>query len=407
MPPRLPLSDEAILRILRSCLAAELTAQGRRIPAADAAGWTADLPLGEAGLALDSLEKLACAAAANALFQLHETGIEDHLLAAPDLAGWVAVVRAALAEGTSGLTFLTSGSTGARQPCPHPMARLLAEGTAWAAEFAGTRRIIAQVPAHHIYGFLFTALLPDLLGVPVLDARALAPGRLLREMAPGDLLVGFPTGLAALLTTLGAARLPVGDPPGLAVVSSTAPLPAATHAGLLAAGARQVTEVYGSSETAGIARRTAPDAAFRLLPWWRPGAAGDTASVIEAATGAEIALPDRCAWQADGGLRLLGRKDRAVQVGGMNVFPARVAETLRGHPLVAECAVRLDATLAEPRLKAFVVPAPGADPAWLAAELEAWTRRTLPAPERPVRFAIGPALPAAELGKATDWDAAA
>jgi len=32
---------------------------------------------------------------------------------------------------------------------------------------------------------------------------------------------------------------------------------------------------------------------------------------------------------------MLGRKDRAVQVGGINVFPAQVAARLAAHPLVA------------------------------------------------------------------------
>jgi 4-coumarate--CoA ligase len=398
----LPLSAPAIDRILRSLLAAELGAMaGRRTVAASLADWPADLDFGEAGLGLDSLELMGCAAAANQFFQLHETGIEDYLLRDRRLDGWVAIVEAALREGTSGLTFTTSGSTGVPKPCPQPNATLLAEAEFWAAEFRGVTRILQAVPAHHIYGCLFTALLTDLLGVPVLDARARAPGVLARSLAPGDLLVGFPAGLQQMLRSL------PGLPAGLRCTSSTAPLPAATHAALHAAGAAEVTEIYGSSETAGIGFRRDPAAPFALLPRWRPGAAGAAASVIERASGVEFPLPDLASWGGDGALTLHGRKDRAVQVGGINVYPEKVAARLAQHPLIAAAAVRLDATLAEPRLKAFIVPATGASAEAAVAALEAWCRAQLSAAERPVRIEAGPALPRGALDKPADWSQAA
>jgi 4-coumarate--CoA ligase len=399
-PQHLTLSESAVLRILRSLISAELAASGRRIPAEEAALWPADLALDESGLGLDSLERLACAAAVNAFFHLHETGIEDYLLARRQLGGWAEVVRAALAEGVSGLTVASSGSTDERRPCTHPAARLLAEGAHWAGQFAGRHRIFAFVPPHHIYGFLFTALLPDLLGLPVLDARTLAPGRLLREVARGDLLVSFPTGFATLLRSIGTAGLPAD----VEAVSSTAPLPAEPHRALRGAGAARVMEVYGSSETGGIATRLAPEDGFCLLPWWRPGEAGQ---ILDAETGHAVPLPDHAAWDGKGRLRLHGRKDHAVQVGGVNVYPARIAARLREHPLVADCAVRLDSGLAEPRLKAFAIPAPGTEPRRLALELEAWCRTAFAAPERPVRVDCGPVLPVSELGKPADWEVAA
>ncbi|RYI99761.1 MAG: hypothetical protein EON47_15805 [Acetobacteraceae bacterium] len=174
------------------------------------------------------------------------------------------------------------------------------------------------------------------------------------------------------------------------------------HQALRAAGAAQVTEIYGSSETAGIASRCHPDSPFTLLPRWQPGASGEQASLRDALTGAETPLPDRAAWTEAGHLRLLGRKDEAVQVGGINVFPERVAERLGRHALVRACAVRLDAALPVPRLKAFVVLREGARPD-AAAELDRWCRDEFSAAERPVRLDIGPSLPAGALGKASDW----
>jgi 4-coumarate--CoA ligase len=238
-------------------------------------------------------------------------------------------------------------------------------------------------------------LLPAALGVPVLERRAATPAGLLRDLRPGDLLVGFPAGHAMLAASGGA------PPPDVLATSSTAPLPAAAHRALREMGFAEVTEIYGSSETAGIAARRDPGAPFELLPRWRRG--GDDA-VVDAATGETAALPDEVAWEGERALRLLGRRDAAVQVAGMNVYPALVAEALRAHPAVAEAAVRLDTALPEPRLKAFLVPTPGVDPAALVAALDAWCAARLPAPERPVRFAVGPALPRDAMGKAADWD---
>ncbi|WBV43493.1 4-coumarate--CoA ligase [Pseudoroseomonas cervicalis] len=392
------LSRAAILRVLRSLLAAELASLSRRqIAPATAAGWGEDLALGAEGLALDSLERVGVATAINRLFHIHEVGVEDMLLSLHRLGEWAELVERVLQEGTSGLTFYSSGSTGAPHGHTHAEAALAAETAFWAARFAGCRRIVHLVPAHHIYGFLFAAALPEALGVPVADGRALSPAALRQALEPGSLLVGFPLGFRRLLGELG--RLP----PGVQATSSTGPLPVALHRALLEAGMEAVHVIYGSSETAGIGVSAAPDDPFTLLPRWRPGGAGEAASLVEVATGAEWPLPDRVAWLPDGRFQLQGRKDEAVQVGGVNVYPAEVARRLEQQPGVAACAVRLDTTLPEPRLKAFIVPAGQADLAALSEALDLWARHHLAAPSRPVHFSFGPALPLSPLGKPADW----
>ncbi|CAH2602525.1 AMP-binding protein [Rhodovastum atsumiense] len=398
-PPVLP--RHAILRVLRSLLAAELWQISRRgLSAQQVAGWPGQIDF-VAELGLDSLETMALAAAVNGLFRLHEAGIEAMLLERKTLGEWADIVAAALAAGTGGVTFLTSGSTGLPKSCPQPWTTLMAETAHWHAAFADRRRIVQSVPSHHIYGFLFTVLLPEQAGWPVLDARAMAPGPLRQALHADDLVVAFPTALRRLLAEVPAL------PAGLRIVSSTAPLPEDLHAALLAAGAAEVMQVYGSSETAGIGWRTAPDAPFRLLPRWRADRTAGAAALVERATGRPWPLVDDVSWTPDDGLVLRGRRDEAVQVGGVNVHPARVAGQLRTHPAVADCAVRLDTTLPEPRLKAFVVPVEGVDAALLPGQLDAWCRQRFAAAERPVHFTIGASLPRAGMDKAGDWDAVA
>ena len=105
---------------------------------------------------------------------------------------------------------------------------------------------------------------------------------------------------------------------------------------------------------------------------------------------------------------MAGRRDRAVQVGGTNVYPDRVARVLRAHPKVADCAVRLMRPEEGWRLKAFVVPdgvSAGAigDPADLRRELRRWLRDKVEASERPGSITLGAVLPLDDQGKAADW----
>jgi len=396
-PPDIRLDRDAIRRMLRGLIALEAArATGRRIDAAEAETWTDALPLGEEGLGLDSLGTMAVAAAVDRLFQLHETGAEGYLLLDRRLGAWVEVVEAALAHDTTGLTFATSGSTGEPQPIAHRWATLRGEVAFWADQFRDRSRIVLTVPAHHIYGALFGALLPVALGVPVLERRGATPAGLARDLEPGDLLVGFPTGLGLLAATR--PRLPSQ----LAATSSTGPLAGATAQALAEAGLAALTEIYGSSETAGIGFRQDPAAPFRLLPRW--AAAGE--AVREVTTGMILPLPDTVVWEGADTLRPTGRRDASVQVAGMNVYPARIARLLEALPGVLAARVRLDQSLPDPRLKAFLLPDPAADGATLLAGIRAWCAARLTPPERPVHFTLGPVVPVGPLGKDADWPTA-
>ncbi len=369
------LDEAAILRVLRSLL-------------------PNGLPPGKRGRA-------ACAASVRTFFEWQGGGTKDPLLTGPDLDAWAAAIHAALGAGTTGITVHTSGSTGAPCARPQPWDRLEREVAHWALTASDRRRIVQHVPSHHVYGCIFTVLLPARLGIPVLDASALPPDQLAALLRETDLLVAAPPLLAALVPLL------PRTPDGLVIVSAGAPLPWEIADALYEAGA-VVHDIYGSAETGGVAVRTHPATWHRLLPFWRGGQGGFAASVV-GLDGVAVPLPDRVVWKGPDTLRLDGRKDVTVQVGGADVYPARVAAFIAGHPMVAECAVRLDTTLPQPRLKAAVVPRAEAprDASRLVATLEAFCRAQLTGAERPARIDIMPALPRSIFGKAKDWDQAA
>ena len=391
-----PFSIASIRRIVLDLLAEELaSSRGRSASDLGAAEWSAATRVDAAGLDLDSLERLNVVAALNEYFHLHEYGAEDRLLGLPVVGEWCELVAQSLAATGTHLTFRTSGSTGAPKRCTHAIADLMIEVDGWAAMLGPVRRIVGLVPSHHIYGTIFTALLPDRLDVDCTAGRFAAARALACEGEQGTLAVATPTIWAYL------SRSMLTFPPGTTGVTSTAPMSAQLAHQLGGQRLERLVEIYGSSETGGVAHHDAPSEPFALLNHWRR--AGDRELVRQSADGNVIRheMMDDTRWLDDRRFALDGRRDGAVQVGGHNVFPERIRQRLIAHAAVADAHVRLEPETG--RLKAFVVPADGATGERLAHELDAWCGRELKAAERPRRFAIGAALPRNALGKLSDW----
>ncbi len=366
-------------------------------PAALAAdAWLSESPDGGPALGADSLELMTLATAASELFALRESGLEDLLLARRRLGDWVELVLRARDLADTRLTFRTSGSTGEPKACRHDLRHLLTEVEALDA-LLRPARVLAAVPAHHIYGCLFTVLLPAGRGLPVLELRDRPPPTALSQARAGDIVVGHPAFWRLALR--GAEKVA----PGVTAVTSTAPCPREVWDGLADLGIARIVEVYGSSETAGLGWREAPDAPFVLFDHWQR--AGEGIARRDGAAPAEpLALPDAAHWLDDRRFQVRGRRDGAVQIGGVNVHPEQVRRALLEHPAVAEAAVRPMSPAEGGRLKAFVVPRDAAaDPRAVQTEVLAWADRRLTAPERPRAIAVGRALPRNPLGKPADW----
>jgi len=356
----------------------------------------ADPATGANPLGADSLEVLNLAMAVSRMFHVHETDLDDAFLFRRSLQDWAELVCLSRRHADTEITFATSGSTGEAKTSVHRMADLDREIAHLSELFGDRRRIVAAQPRHHIYGFLFTVLLPAALDRPFLDRRDALPSALLAKAAPGDLVVGHPT-LLDLAT-----RVPVRVAEDVTVVTSTAPCPRPVWDRLREAGVQRVVEIYGSTETGGIGQRDDPDHPFTLFPYWRRDADGSSADALRATgDGRSIALGDAVDWTGDRQFLVRGRRDAAVQVGGVNVFPGRVAQVLLSHPEIADAAVRRMGADEGDRLKAFIVAEPGSS---LSAEaLTEWLNDRLSSAETPRAFTFGPELPRTQAGKPSDW----
>ncbi|WP_312517225.1 AMP-binding protein [Massilia sp.] len=373
--------------------------------------WPMALDL-RADLGADSLDLMGLATALETVLRLHHRPPADAGAASPAstrLHDWVAAARSALDADGSALTFRTSGSSGAPKPCTHALAALWQETLELAALFPGRRRIVSLVPSHHIYGFLFTVLLPRRLGLgaeDVADLRGQAPGALAAQLRPGDLVVGFPDSWRGFSEQAGTA-IP-GDIIG---VTSTAPCPDHVARGVLDAGLARLVQVYGSSETAGVGWRDRADGDYTLFGYWRRAQEADRLErSMPDGQHQSYPLQDRLDWSDAQHFRPAGRVDQAVQVGGINVFPHYVTDVLKLHPQVADASVRLMRADEGHRLKAFVVPRQidaalpdAARAGTLRTELHAWLGERLSAAECPAAISFGAALPRGASGKLADW----
>jgi acyl-coenzyme A synthetase/AMP-(fatty) acid ligase len=234
------------------------------------------------------------------------------------------------------VTIYTSGSTGTPTACRKTAAQLIGEGETLQRTFqlAADSCILATVPAHHIYGLLFSILLPLAAGAHfVRETPLLTP--VIEETARryrATTLISVPPHLRVLaeseLTTLGQVRQ---------VFSSGAPLADATAHALQRRFAVAVSEVLGSTETGGFAHRRADIDGARFRPFPNVTITTDedqqlllASPLLEARLTQPITCPDRIELQTDGSFKHLGRTDGVVKVGGTRVSLPELEARVRG-----------------------------------------------------------------------------
>jgi 4-coumarate--CoA ligase (photoactive yellow protein activation family) len=287
-------------------------------------------------------------------------------------------------------------------PNPHDYRLLEQEIGCQCEHLPPVKRVVSFVFAHHIYGFLFSILLPKALQCPVLSLPPFPSKKAISSLRPGDLVLGFPLFWDRFLAT------GQGVPDQVYGVTSTAPCPKESIMGLLDLGFCSIVEVYGSSETGGIGVRQDPGQPYTLLSCWeRP--TSDQQSALwrvdpEPRAWQFFALPDRLIWYGPRTFLPQGRKDKAVQVAGHNVYPERVRQCILTQPMVQDCLVRLMRQEEGDRLKAFIVlKDPSVDQVEARREIVRWMSQGLSSAETPGKISFGQRLPRNSMGKLSDW----
>ena len=362
-------------------------------------GWDAETVIGSDALPTDSIELVSLATNCAERFGLQDMGAGDYLLRYRRIIDWADLAATGMRD-TGAVTFRTSGTTGQPKHVTHRLEDLEQEVLALGVLLSDARRIVSLVPAHHIYGFLFTVLLPMHLKLPLsreASVSGLPPG----DLRAGDWLIGFPLRWRQM-TSLRRPR-----PAGGSGVTSTSPCPPELVRGMSELGLEQMLSIYGSTETAGVGFRFGADDPYTLFDYWNwDGRALRRTRPVSRET-IRIEPEDTLEFTDHRHFRPTGRKDAVVQVAGRNVRPAHVASRLAAHPLVERCSVALDDSSNEPRLSAAIVLAAGADEADAESSLRQWVRDELVSGERPARWSFPDELPVTPTGKPQGWEAQA
>jgi acyl-coenzyme A synthetase/AMP-(fatty) acid ligase len=252
----------------------------------------------------------------------------------------------------------TSGTTGPGKAVPKSLAHLDLEVAVHEALF-GARlgpdaRMFATVSHQHLYGLLFRLLWPLASGRAFCSETFLHLEEIFPRMRESGAfaLATTPVHLKRMRADAELGSLRAG---ARALFSSGGPLEDEVARDVARQLGHAPIEIFGSSETGGVAWRqqslAGEPAAWRAFPGVTLGCEPDESRLVVrspyvsqgSAAGEgepqELVMGDRVELAGDGTFRLLGRADRVVKVGEKRLALPEMESHLRAHPWVAEAAL--------------------------------------------------------------------
>lgn len=238
----------------------------------------------------------------------------------------------------------TSGTTGNPKSVPVLLRQLddeiLIHEQLWGEQLQQAT-VVATVSHQHLYGLLHMLLLPLAAGRAFVQNRC----RYLEQLAS---YTQQHSKLAVISTPSHLSRIPpsmdwkVIEQHWAAVFSSTAPLSLEASQQAKAAFAKPITEIFGSSETGGIAwRQQTESECWQALPGIHIKRADDTGALaIQSPLLADtdwLQTSDRIELVGSNSFRMLGRIDRIAKIEGKRVSLSAIEQQLLQHPWITQC----------------------------------------------------------------------
>jgi acyl-coenzyme A synthetase/AMP-(fatty) acid ligase len=235
------------------------------------------------------------------------------------------------------LYLFTGGSTGTAQIWSKTPRNLLMEAVHIKNTFDIKEDdiILATVPPNHIYGMLYSILLPLVTGAGVSMRTPTFPNEIIQsiEETNATVLVSIPAHYRALKP------FPLTHHKLKIAFSSAGALAQEDSLGFYNNTGIGVTEIYGSTETGGIAQRNRAKGQTALIPFecvdvqiqknehLQVRSHFLSSKLVKSEDGF-FETADRAQWTDSSGFALLGRSDGIVKVGGKRVDLAKTRETL-------------------------------------------------------------------------------
>lgn len=303
------------------------------------------------------------------------------------------------------LVLFTSGSTDKPKRVEKNFSRLEIEASALEAQWgAEASHVIATVSHQHIYGMLFRLVWPVLSG-RTSDDTAATYWEDLDGRIEGATLASSPAHLTRL-----APRADLYQPPPALIFSSGQLLPAPDAQACIDAFGKPVIEVFGSTETGGIAwrKQTTPDAAWTPFPTVSVATDDERALSVRSPylqDDAPLFTGDVANIAADGTFRLLPRGDRVAKIDGKRVSLTRVEAGLVGLPDITAAAALTLPTRRDALAAVVALSESGKSQLKelgafrFSRHLRASLAASLEPPERPKHWRFVDAIPADSQGK--------
>ena len=327
------ITRDQIASVTSALVAEEISRDPRRhVDFLTAAQWKDDMPVGGGGADLTQAEFDLCAKRVAHFFgsaNAFSGSVSD-----VTFSDWANHTEKVIRASFKTIMFTPAGHTEGEAGCVHSTDRVFRDAAAAANLFHGRRRLLSLVAPHSLLGFTLTVLTPNLQRIEAIDARAVTPLELQEMLQFGDVLVATPSLWRYIL------KEGVAAPDNTMGVSFGEPMTPELSADMRQAGFGAQREIYGSTETGLIGWRDSPTEPFILFDHWRRDGAELVRSDGEVGD-AVVSAMDVLSWVDEHKFVLAGRRDGAVQIGAVNVFPDKIANTLCGHSFVRDCIVRV------------------------------------------------------------------
>ncbi len=241
----------------------------------------------------------------------------------------------------------TGGSTGSPKMWSKTVRNLLSESISIITHYGVTQRdcLVATVGPNHIYGLLYSILTPLLASASVAASTPVFPGEIKQAIRDVDasVFISVPAHYRALNgQSIQAPRLRLAfSSAGMLAAEDAAAFRTQTGVG--------IAEIYGSTETGGIAARVRADGETDFKPY-----AGIDIRLADECLKVKsdylspelkrdvdgyVKVGDRSAPTRGGRFLLLGRNDGVVKVGGRRVDLEAVKEQIKKQPGVRDALV--------------------------------------------------------------------
>ena len=256
-------------------------------------------------------------------------------------------VSPAASPGTELLKIFTGGSTGTPQLWSKTAANLFGEGFFLAECFEVTNEdcILATIPPYHIYGLLFSVILPLVSSATVVAATPSFPGEIVEAAEEHEvtILASVPVHYRVLrdrkISEENSLRL---------AFSSAGMLDADDNLAFSKTNGIGVVEVYGATETGGIAtrNRACGEDFFTPFPTIAWKVADERLAVRSPHVSPDLPVDDEGFFltgdrvEARGAqFSLQGRADSVTKVGGKRVDLEEIGHLIKGEAGVTDCVV--------------------------------------------------------------------